>query len=553
MCSKDAVASPKATPFPYKAVFILVACQLIEPITIAVLFPIAPFMVADWVPIDEVGSWAGLLTSAFNLAAIPAGVFWGRLSDKVGRKPCIVALEIGSALCLIAVGLSSSLTHALAARFAGGLFGGIGGIVMASIREVAGPEHRSRAVASVSFAYGVGFAIGPLIGGGLSRPADTVPALRGGLFDTFPYLLPCLLGALLIVSSGIGLCWLPLPRQPSSPKCTPPATATSSTAAPAAAADAAANADGGDAPAPEAAADESDGRRLFSGPGSGGSEGGAAAGDAARRFALLAACWRGAREPIVVLLCAYLLLNFGMIGSMETLPLFLMRNDTSGLSMPPAQVGEVLLPQSAAVLCMPLLYPRVARRFGDRGTFLVGAMGLFAFSLGLPPLRALKASHPAAMWLVLTALSALRGVAGPFCFPAMLIIINRVVTRRFGFWNGLASSVASCARAAAPSVFGHLFAVCTKAGHLPFPLDVSAPFALCAASVAIAAALVFAATQRPGRPAASPSLLWTRLSRSCCGLVLGGLVGRAARTTPARHAAPVVPTPPAVQLEGGVV
>ena len=88
-------------PFPRKAVFILLMCNLTEPIVMAVLFPMAPFMVAGWVPLDEVGSWAGLLTSMYNIASIPASVFWGRLSDRVGRKRCMVALLVGSAVFIL--------------------------------------------------------------------------------------------------------------------------------------------------------------------------------------------------------------------------------------------------------------------------------------------------------------------------------------------------------------------------------------------------------------------------------------------------------------------
>ena len=91
MCRKDATANVEP-PFPWFSVVILLACNLTEPIVMAVLFPMAPFMVAEWVEADEVGTWAGLLASSFNLASIPAGVFWGQLSDRIGRLPCMVAV-----------------------------------------------------------------------------------------------------------------------------------------------------------------------------------------------------------------------------------------------------------------------------------------------------------------------------------------------------------------------------------------------------------------------------------------------------------------------------
>ena len=84
-------------PMPWFGVFILISCNLVEPIVMAMLFPIAPYMVADWVAADEVGTWAGLLTSAYNAASIPAAIFWGRLSDRMGRRPIMLILLCGAA------------------------------------------------------------------------------------------------------------------------------------------------------------------------------------------------------------------------------------------------------------------------------------------------------------------------------------------------------------------------------------------------------------------------------------------------------------------------
>ena len=263
----------------------------------AVLFPMAPFMVGDWVARDEVGTWAGALTSAYNLASVPSGIFWGRLSDRWGRRPCMGMLLMGSASSIIIFGCSGSLLHALLARCLGGLFSGMGGLVTAGMRDLTTEEQRSTAVASISWAYGVGFAIGPLLGGMLVRPAERFPALRGTIFETFPYLAPCLVVACLIVLSGLGLLWLPMPL-PRTKLAKPGAPSAESTAGGASAADAEAPAeptcDGAPAAAaagPPAAVElssavelptvpldaaESDGKRLLSSspPSAGSSSGG---------------------------------------------------------------------------------------------------------------------------------------------------------------------------------------------------------------------------------------------------------------------------------------
>ena len=220
---------------------------------------------------------------------------------------------------------------------------------------------RSTAVASISWAYGVGFAIGPLLGGTLLRPADRFSAFRGTVFDAFPYLLPCLVVATLIVCSGLGLLWLPMPLPKPKPKQAKPSDAStiSSTCTSASAADT-------EAPAADpmelttvtldAVEVESDGKRLLSSspPTSGGIGIGICK-------TWRAACVRLACQPVVVLLLAYLLLNFGAIGSMESFPLFLTRDDASGLGLLPLELGEVMMPQSVVIFIMPCVYPRLAR------------------------------------------------------------------------------------------------------------------------------------------------------------------------------------------------
>ena len=206
----------------------------------AVLFPMAPFMVSEWVEVDQVGTWSGMLASAYNLTSILAGVFWGRLSDRVGRVPCIVGVIIGTAASIVLFGLSRSLVHALLARCLGGLFSGMGGLVTAGMRDLTTESQRSTAMASISFAYGVGFSIGPMLGGFLQRPADSFSWLAGSLLDEFPYLLPCLVVAVIVLLSSVGLLWLPPPSKHGSqaqaqppPTAAPADPASASTATPA--------------------------------------------------------------------------------------------------------------------------------------------------------------------------------------------------------------------------------------------------------------------------------------------------------------------------------
>ena len=73
---------------------------------------------------DQIAVYAGMVTSAFAFAEFSTGVLWGRLSDKIGRKPVLIGGLAGTALSMILFGFSKNLTVALLARAVGGLLNG---------------------------------------------------------------------------------------------------------------------------------------------------------------------------------------------------------------------------------------------------------------------------------------------------------------------------------------------------------------------------------------------------------------------------------------------
>ena len=73
---------------------------------------------------SKISVYAGMVTSAFTLAEFAAGVFWGRLSDRIGRKPVLLCGLIGTAISVLVFGFVPSLPVALFARALGGLLNG---------------------------------------------------------------------------------------------------------------------------------------------------------------------------------------------------------------------------------------------------------------------------------------------------------------------------------------------------------------------------------------------------------------------------------------------
>lgn len=84
-------------------------------------------MVEDFkITTDEtkIAVYAGMVTSAFAFAEFSSGVVWGKLSDKIGRKPVLLFGLFGTALSMLIFGFAPSLPVALIARALGGLLNG---------------------------------------------------------------------------------------------------------------------------------------------------------------------------------------------------------------------------------------------------------------------------------------------------------------------------------------------------------------------------------------------------------------------------------------------
>lgn len=72
----------------------------------------------------QISVYAGMVTSAFTLAEFSTGVVWGKLSDRVGRKPVLITGLAGTGLSMMIFGFAPSLPVALLARALGGLLNG---------------------------------------------------------------------------------------------------------------------------------------------------------------------------------------------------------------------------------------------------------------------------------------------------------------------------------------------------------------------------------------------------------------------------------------------
>ena len=159
---------------------------------------------------DDASFYAGVLISAFSLFEAAAGMFWGGLSDRIGRKPVMIMGCCGTMISLLMVGFSKSFGFALAGRAIGGALNGNIGVIQTMVGEIVkNPRHEPRAYAVMPFVFNVGCIIGPAIGGTFAIPVRGFPTVfpKGGFFDNYPFALPNLICAAIMLFS-IALAWL---------------------------------------------------------------------------------------------------------------------------------------------------------------------------------------------------------------------------------------------------------------------------------------------------------------------------------------------------------
>lgn len=125
---------------------VLAIVRLAEPIALTSIFPYAWALVKKFKVgnEDDASFYAGLLISAFALAESLTGMYWGGLSDRIGRKPVLLAGCCGTMLSMIMVGFASNIWVALLGRALGGFLNGNIGVIQTMVGEMVTKKEHER-------------------------------------------------------------------------------------------------------------------------------------------------------------------------------------------------------------------------------------------------------------------------------------------------------------------------------------------------------------------------------------------------------------------------
>ena len=126
------------------------------------------------------GLQVGLMFASFSIAQMVFAPILGRISDKVGRKPVIVFSLIGTAIGSFVTGAAGALWVLFLGRILDGASGASVAVAQGAVADIAPPEQRARLMGMMGAAFGVGFVVGPALGGLAALGGPHVPFYLAG-------------------------------------------------------------------------------------------------------------------------------------------------------------------------------------------------------------------------------------------------------------------------------------------------------------------------------------------------------------------------------------
>lgn len=435
------------------------------------------------------GYYAGWLTAAMQLGRLFTSVYWGKFSDRHGRKPVIKIGLVTTGVLALAFGLCTNFWVAVAIRFAQGMFDSVLTCSKTLVTEIFPEAHQAKAISLQGATWGVSkqamsfpnsctcstgserpcaermhlseqvcVIIGPSIGGLLARPAIAFPETfaADGFLGRFPYFLPMCVPAALCAAALVAIRIVHEPVRAKKQQ------------------------EGGVGDDRMDGEDETETARLIdNGEGEGSSTGakgnaagGAGEGQQAQQFSV----WTFCVQPVPRLMLAYYVMHMVSEFTDGTVfPLWASApTSAGGLGFTSRDIGTVLAATGAAVIVGQVFaYPVLHKRFGTIAILRwwpLLQIPCYVAMAAAPQVHSAFGGSSWAYWAV-ALVTRFRAVLAEMCFSAMSLGLNYAVpASRRGAYNGFGSAVSSIGRMAGPSLGAPMYAFSITNGLPALPL-----------------------------------------------------------------------------------
>lgn len=165
--------SNEPRPISAESRTILFLTVFIHLLGFGIIIPLLPYYAETY---GATGLTVGLLTTSFSFSQFVFAPFWGRLSDRVGRRPILIGSLLLTGVSYLVYAAAGSLALLFASRILAGVAGAVLSTAQAYVADTTTPENRTKGMGLIGAAFGMGFIFGPAIGGVLSRWGFAAPA-----------------------------------------------------------------------------------------------------------------------------------------------------------------------------------------------------------------------------------------------------------------------------------------------------------------------------------------------------------------------------------------
>jgi MFS transporter, DHA1 family, tetracycline resistance protein len=154
----------------------IILTGILSSIGFGIIIPVAPFLVSRYIADpDQAAIVLGLLTSIFAICQFLSAPALGALSDKYGRRPILLLCILGTAVGYLLLGFGGALWVLFLGRILDGITGANMSVSFAFIADVTPPGERAKFFGMMGAIFGIGFIVGPAIGGVFARFGVEVP------------------------------------------------------------------------------------------------------------------------------------------------------------------------------------------------------------------------------------------------------------------------------------------------------------------------------------------------------------------------------------------
>lgn len=174
---------------PLGKLVVLMVTAFMDMVGLLMVLPLMPFYAQRfigrgplWSALDSVGMGGkgtiiALLVSCYSIAQLVSAPFWGRVSDRLGRRPALLVGMFSSGLAYLGFAFAGSLEFLFLSRIIQGAGGGTTGVIQAYVADSTEPQNRAKTLGWLSAATNAGVALGPVLGSAASKLGHAGPGL----------------------------------------------------------------------------------------------------------------------------------------------------------------------------------------------------------------------------------------------------------------------------------------------------------------------------------------------------------------------------------------